>query len=1153
MSLNLTQLKTLIRQKVKVVLGGPANTTRGEGLIKVLDALAEAIVSPPDAPPLTGAQMFPNLESGTGISITLTSKGKVLIANTVPATAAVAPPAAPTTGQVDDAADTFSFLPNPAYPAFAQYKVAGLPGVTGAVALDATNSYVQGNRIYVKVVGAVAKGGLAVYVAGSGPIPDGKPLLNADPFTGTGVVTPPPTTGDIVAPSVTFTVPAVGATLAPNTQVLLTATANDNVAVAGLTFTNGATGVVIGQGAKNGSVYTFPYTTPATAGPLSLVATATDAAGNSQSATVNVNVQATTTTTPTATTPDAPFPSYDPVTRVLTFTHALGTSELEYNRFGGTFTSYAPIQVDDSSHSAGEWKARVKAYAAGNRNASGTADSPAITAKTTVNHIPVVTAGNDITLAPGTTSVALMGTATDQDPGDQLTYAWRQITGPAGAGTATGIPGTSVNLLASNLAVGTYQFGFRATDDKGGQSVEAYVVVTVPAVGSAPGAPTVAFDATNRILTATHPLGTAELEYERNSGQWNAYAQIYVDDNAHNLGEWQFRTRAGTNRPAGNPAPSPAIARTNNGAVQIPADRTAKLALSDGSYAAAQLALQRIIDASTFTFPDGSMGIAPGTGNPYYRNRMWVRDALFTLKAGLPYFSLATLTSWVDKLLAAAAQDGNRVPDRIASPQAQLYSGTAIERTPFPGIKQSPMDNNLLAIETAWLIYKKAGNANYYVANKTKLEALYNALPKQNGLVYIPAHALGDYLTTQFFGFKDSEVETGYGLHGAAFQYRAALRLAEMAAAAGDNPTAQGWVDTAAAVKSFFNSSACGLWDANFQMYRSASLFGSEVHDIPGNALAVEVGLADDDKALAISQKLNATIDQWAFRGGVRHIMVSDEAKPGYSCYRYFVNNQGKVFQVYDDAGNIVDDPKNAGTSSPYREYQNGAYWYTFTREIYTVLALTNDAAAKQLLYDAVVCSVVDKDYGQDNVECFNLNDGFRCNQYCGSAAGIFSLLAGGASDPANVSADLARQIDVDQSYINSANVAVYPWQQSANYLPTGPNANFLKGYGLYIENGATDIAAYTVRLMSPQYLQWDSPKSSGLATMQMCLYTPGVMPPDEAWVDVPLNAGSALPHAVVGSSPQPYPPGRYNILTRVKPGQTASGIRDTMRLVPQL
>jgi hypothetical protein len=247
--------------------------------------------------------------------------------------------------------------------------VNGLPGVTGAVVLDSANSYVQGNRLYVKVVGAVVKGGLTMYVAGSGSVPDGATLTNAESFMG----------------------------------------------------------VVL---------------TPA----------------------------------PTKSTPDAPFLSYDPATRVLTFQHALGTSELEYNRFGGTFTSYAPIQVDDSSHNAGEWKARVKAMVG--RNPSGTADSPAITAKATVNQLPVVSVGDHLTITAPTNSAALMATANDYDPGDTLTLQWRQITGPS---SATGMPATSLNVLVSNLIVGTYQFGFQATDQKGGKSQEAFVVITMNA------------------------------------------------------------------------------------------------------------------------------------------------------------------------------------------------------------------------------------------------------------------------------------------------------------------------------------------------------------------------------------------------------------------------------------------------------------------------------------------------------------------------------------------------------------------------------------------------------------------------------------------------------------------------------------------------
>jgi hypothetical protein len=298
------------------------------------------------------------------------------------ASASPAKPAAPTNGQVDDTADTFSFLPNPAYPSFAQYKVNGLPGITGAVALDGQNSYVSGSRVCIKVVGAVAKGGLAVYVAGSGAVPDGAVLTNADAFTGAIVVAPP-----------------------------------------------------------------------------------------------------------TGSTPDAPLSSFDPTTRTLTYQHALGTSELEINRLGGSFQPYAAVQVDDAAHQAGEWKARVKAYLAGNRNASGTADSPAIAQKTVTNRIPVADAGQDLTIQLPTSSVALMGAASDPDTGDTLTYAWRYVTGP---NVPTGLPAATLNVVISNLIAGTYQIGFRSTDNYGAQSVEDYVLLTVLAVtgGGAASFPT---------------------------------------------------------------------------------------------------------------------------------------------------------------------------------------------------------------------------------------------------------------------------------------------------------------------------------------------------------------------------------------------------------------------------------------------------------------------------------------------------------------------------------------------------------------------------------------------------------------------------------------------------------------------------------------
>jgi hypothetical protein len=173
------------------VVGGYINKRLG------MEQLAEVLGASPSTDGLSAEQVAEVvadlLVQGTGITITRTTDGKLEIASSVSAGAVGATqPDAPTVGVVDDIGDTFSFLPNPAYSSFAQYKVNGLPGVTGAVYLDGTNSYVQGPRIYIKVVGAVAKGGLAVYVAGSGNVPDGAVLTNDEAFTGVAV---PPASG----------------------------------------------------------------------------------------------------------------------------------------------------------------------------------------------------------------------------------------------------------------------------------------------------------------------------------------------------------------------------------------------------------------------------------------------------------------------------------------------------------------------------------------------------------------------------------------------------------------------------------------------------------------------------------------------------------------------------------------------------------------------------------------------------------------------------------------------------------------------------------------------------------------------------------------------------------------------------------------------
>lgn len=422
------------------------------------------------------------------------------------ATAAPAAPVAPTDPQVEDTADTLSGKLVPGYLAVADYEVFGAPGFPGIVNAAAAGADVQNGRIISRgLTGSILPGSAGIRVAASGNRPAGAWMLNDRAFTGP-VVVPPPT--DTVNPYISFVVPAAGATLTPGTQVMLTVTATDNVGVQAVTFANGATGALLGPGAKNGNTYTLPYT-PASAGPLSLVATATDAAGNSESATINMVVGTTTTPTPT---PDltaalaisvASLTLGTPVS--FSVTAAKGTAPYAYEVVATDTATGQQFTLGTAR--TGSWTpTAVGSYAL---EAFVTdSSSPVQAAQSAIrylqvvqaaNRIPVADAGQDVTVQLPTSSVALMGTASDPDSGDTLTYAWRQITGP---NNAVGLPATTLNVVASGLIAGAYQFGFRSTDNHGAQSQEDYVVVTVNASVGKP----------QKLVFATDSIGSAYLK-----------------------------------------------------------------------------------------------------------------------------------------------------------------------------------------------------------------------------------------------------------------------------------------------------------------------------------------------------------------------------------------------------------------------------------------------------------------------------------------------------------------------------------------------------------------------------------------------------------------------------------------------------------------
>jgi lysophospholipase L1-like esterase len=180
--------------------------------------------------------------------------------------AAPAQPAAPTNGVVNDVAKEFTFKVNPLYPNYIQYKEAGRSGTTAPAYLSAATAYQVGDIVHVTGLAGAGKGSLAYYVAGSGNVPDGKPLTNADAFTGSVVTTP-------AGPALTAALALAVASIMAGQPITYTVTANGGVGpyAYAVVATNNATGqqAVLGSN-PNGSW------TPPVAGSYNFDATVTD-------------------------------------------------------------------------------------------------------------------------------------------------------------------------------------------------------------------------------------------------------------------------------------------------------------------------------------------------------------------------------------------------------------------------------------------------------------------------------------------------------------------------------------------------------------------------------------------------------------------------------------------------------------------------------------------------------------------------------------------------------------------------------------------------------------------------------------------------------------------------------------------------------------
>ncbi len=97
---------------------------------------------------------------------------------------------------------------------------------------------------------------------------------------------------------------------------------------------------------------------------------------------------------------------------------------------------------------------------------------------------PIVSAGTDQNITLPTNSVTLAGTASELN-GTIASYAWTELSGPAGVITTPSAAGTTI----TNMVAGTYVFQLLATDGLGNTATSTVQVVVSPAVAPPPPPP----------------------------------------------------------------------------------------------------------------------------------------------------------------------------------------------------------------------------------------------------------------------------------------------------------------------------------------------------------------------------------------------------------------------------------------------------------------------------------------------------------------------------------------------------------------------------------------------------------------------------------------------------------------------------------------
>lgn len=345
-------------------------------------------------------------------------------------------------------------------------------------------------------------------------------------------------------------------------------------------------------------------------------------------------------------------------------------------------------------------------------------------------------------------------------------------------------------------------------------------------------------------------------------------------------------------------------------------------------------ATQQQLEGCRVIAHDGTVMFTPD-GIANYK-ALWTRDFSYMVENAGDLLDPGEIRAAILYLLHGQRADGC-IPDRVQGDGRVVYSAGPADRP----LGAPPIDNSQFMVNLVYDYVRLTGDHDFACQH---LGALQRALDfthrDEIGLVCIPP----SYRQSPY-GFTDTVGKTGGLLFSSLLYWSACQKMVGLCAQCGADSTI--YQERAAQIESSLDT----LWDDEAGVYRAATIDCRQV-DIWGNAFAVYIDFAQDERRACILHFLRDHYDDYILWGQVRHLLRGEY-------WEHLI-----LPELY-----------------PPETYQNGAYWAAPSGWVIYALAQIGQELAGRTLMDLV------KDFQQNGIwECVNVGGYRKCEHYVVSA-----------------------------------------------------------------------------------------------------------------------------------------------------------------------